>query len=193
MTLPSGAGGQPGRTSNATTATCDDGSGRESWDYSPNLKHQRALFGDLPEGKRRKFILVDDPQRGCRVRVKVMLNQVDMDEIPDSYRLSNAVYPRAYFPVQLKRPPGRVVPGKRYLDDHTDDHDGGDDDEDKVTVGRTLVPAPSLDGEVDIAVPRLSRSRHRKDDILNELGYRMSWSQSRMFAGRPGFLQRSCK
>jgi hypothetical protein len=34
--------------------------------------------------------LVDDPQRGCRVRVKVVLDKVNMDEIPDSYRESNA-------------------------------------------------------------------------------------------------------
>ncbi|KAJ9196104.1 hypothetical protein DTO021D3_3386 [Paecilomyces variotii] len=146
-----------------------------------------ALFGDLPQGKRRKFILVDDSQRGCRVRVKVMLDQVDMNEIPDSYRQSNSVYPRTYFPVQMKSPPGRVVPGKRYFDD--DDEE--DDDGSTATVGRTLVPAPSIDGETDIAVPKLSRSKHNKEILLNDLGYRMSWSQSRVFAGRTLFLQRS--
>jgi hypothetical protein len=144
-----------------------------------------ALFGDLPQGKRRKFILVDDSQRGCRVRVKVMLDQVDMNEIPDSYRMTNSVYPRTYFPVQMKSPPGRVVPGKRYFDNE------GDDDSDGATVGRTLVPAPSIDGESDIAVPKLSRSKHNKEILLNDLGYRMSWSQSRVFAGRTLFLQRS--
>lgn len=147
-----------------------------------------ALFGDLPQGKRRKFILVDDPQRGCRVRVKVMLDQVDMNEIPDSYRQSNSVYPRTYFPVQMKSPPGRVVPGKRYFDDDDEDEDGS-----RATVGRTLVPAPSVDGETDIAVPKLSRSKHNKEILLNDLGYRMSWSQSRVFAGRTLFLQRSRK
>jgi hypothetical protein len=143
-----------------------------------------TIFGGLPEGKRRKFILVDDPQRGNRVRVKVMLDQVDMNEIPDSYRMSNSVFPRAYFPVQMKSPPGRVVPGQRYFDE-SDDGDG------PATVGRTLVPAPTIDGESDIAVPRLSRSRHKKEIVLNDLGYRMSWSQSRTFAGRTLFLQRS--
>jgi hypothetical protein len=145
-----------------------------------------ALFGGLPEGKRRKFILVDDPQRGCRVRVKVMLDQVDMNEIPDSYRLSNAVYPRAYFPVQMKSPPGRVVPGKRYFEDESDGEDDG-----AATVSRTVVPAPAIDGDADTAVPKLSRSRHQKEMVLNDLGYRMSWSQSRVFAGRTLFLQRS--
>lgn len=146
-----------------------------------------ALFGPLPDGKRRKFILVDDNQRGCRVRVKVMLDQVDMDEIPDSYRMSNSVYPRTYFPVQLKNPPGRVVPGKRYFKDDTTT---GDDD-DTATEGRVTVPAPSLDGDSETTVPKISRQRHRKDVMMNDLGYRMSWSQSRVFSGRPLFLQRS--
>ncbi|RDH33534.1 ribosomal protein L24E [Aspergillus welwitschiae] len=150
-----------------------------------------ALFGTLPEGKRRKFILVDDNQRGCRVRVKVMLDQVDMDEIPDSYRMSNAIYPRTYFPVQM-RDPGRVVPGNRYIKDHIGADEGDDaDDDDSPTVGRVMVPAPQIDGEGEIAVPRLSRGRRRREVLLNDLGYRMSWSQSRVFAGRMLFLQRS--
>jgi hypothetical protein len=36
-----------------------------------------AMFGDLPEGKRRKFILVEDAQRGTRVRVRVTLDHAD--------------------------------------------------------------------------------------------------------------------
>ncbi|KAJ5575928.1 hypothetical protein N7535_002854, partial [Penicillium sp. DV-2018c] len=144
------------------------------------------LFSHLPDGKRRKFILVDDPQRGCRVRVKVVLDKVNMDEIPDSYRESNAVYPRTYFPIQM-RDEHRVVPAKRFF---RDDAEQGDDPE-AATVGRTTVPAPSLDGDADIEVPKLSRRKHRKDLLLNDLGYRMSWSQSRVFAGRMLFLQRS--
>lgn len=155
-----------------------------------------ALFGDLPDGKRRKFILVDDTQRGNRVRVRVTLDQVDMNEIPDSYRMANSVYPRTYFPVQMKESPGRVVPGKRYFKNDTEIEDSngthtGSDDESIATVGRTFVPAPSVDGESDIAVPKLSRNKRKKDILLNDLGYRMSWSQSRVFAGRMLFLQRS--
>ncbi|KAE8357288.1 hypothetical protein BDV27DRAFT_170723 [Aspergillus caelatus] len=145
-----------------------------------------ALFGVFPEGKRRKFILVDDNQRGCRVRVKVMLDQVDMNEIPDSYRMSNSVYPRTYFPVQMRNPPGRVIPGRRYIKDENEE-----DEEETPTVGRILVPAPSVDGDNEIAVPKLSRARRKKEVLLNDLGYRMSWSQSRVFAGRMLFLQRS--
>ncbi|GIC89597.1 uncharacterized protein Aud_006019 [Aspergillus udagawae] len=158
----------------------------EDDDDERNPSHE-ALFGALPDGKRRKFILVDDPQRGCRVRVKVMLDQVNMNEIPDSYRMSNSVYPRTYFPVQMKHPRGRAVPGRRYF---KDDHQM-DGDQETATVGRILVPAPQTDDGGEIAVPKLTRGRHRKEVLLNDLGYRMSWSQSRVFAGRPLFLQRS--
>ncbi|KAF9891164.1 hypothetical protein FE257_004728 [Aspergillus nanangensis] len=144
-----------------------------------------ALFGTFPEGKRRKFILVDDAQRGCRVRVKVMLDQVDMNELPDSYRKSNSVYPRTYFPVQMKSSPDRSLPGRRYVrdDTQTDDSDA--------TVGKVLVPVNQMDGDNEFAVPRVSRGRHSKEVLLNDLGYRMSWSQSRVFSGRMLFLQRS--
>ncbi|KAL3468978.1 hypothetical protein BJX99DRAFT_265635 [Aspergillus californicus] len=148
------------------------------------------LFGTLPDGKRRKFILVDDTQRGCRVRVKVMLDQVDMDEIPDSYRMSNSVYPRTYFPVQMKSPRIQAPLGNRYIKDDTEANDG-DDDDDETTVGRTMVPVSQIDDHGEIAVPRISRTRHKKEVLLNDLGYRMSWSQSRVFAGRMLFLQRS--
>ncbi|KAJ5689513.1 hypothetical protein N7462_003905 [Penicillium macrosclerotiorum] len=142
------------------------------------------LFRALPAGKRRTFILVEDPQRGARVRVKVMLDKVNMDEIPDSYRATNAVFPRAYFPVQM-RAPGRPVPPRRFL------RGVDDDNAPESTLGRTLVPAPSLDGECEVGVPRLSRRQCQKEVWLNDLGCRLGWSQSRVFAGRRLFLQRS--
>ncbi|KAF7718788.1 Uncharacterized protein PECH_005888 [Penicillium ucsense] len=144
------------------------------------------LFGALPAGKRRTFILVEDPQRGARVRVKVTLDKVNMDEIPDSYRKANAVYPRTYFPIQMRDAPGASVPHSRFS---RDDAELGDDAE--VAVGRTIVLAPSLDGDYEIEVPQLSRRRHRKEVLLNDLSYRLSWSQSRVFAERMLFLQRS--
>lgn len=163
--------------------------GEETEDDEERHPSNEALFGTHPDGKRRKFILVDDNQRGCRVRVKVMLDQVNMNEIPDSYRMSNAVYPRTYFPMQMKSPPGRVVPGKRFFKGDPEEMD--DDDDEAATVGSTMVPAPQIDGESEIAVPKLSRGRRRREVFLNDLGYRMSWSQSRVFAGRMLFLQRS--
>lgn len=147
------------------------------------------LFGQLPEGKRRTFILVEDPQRGSRVRVKVGLDKVKMAEIPDSYRKDNAVYPRTYFPTQMKDAPLLVDPSKRFFAEDAE-HTGDPEDS---TIGRTTVPAPSMDSETGVDVPKLSRRRHRKEVMLNDLAYRLSWSQSRVFHGRMLFLQRSRK
>ena len=173
---------------------------------SSDAETTAALYGDLPEHKRRKFILVDDPQRATRVRVRVTLDQVALDEMPDSYRKRNSVYPRAYFPMQMPSP-GRTPRNPRF---GTDDEParggggesggGGDDAEPadgRATVGRTLVPVPVLGGDgatagrAEISLPRISRAKRRRETTLNELGYRMSWSQSRVFAGRMLFLQKS--
>ena len=146
-----------------------------------------ALFGDLPEAKRRKFILVDDAQRGTRVRVRVMLDQVKMHEMPDSYRKNNSVYPRSWFATEMQSPPSS--PQRSRWPDDVDHPDDADPSE-----VRTLVPVPMTDGsESKLPVPRMSRSKRTKEATLNDLGYRMSWSQSRVFSGRTLFLQRSRK
>ena len=151
-----------------------------------------TIYGDLPEGKRRKFILVDDTDSDPhkRVRVRVTLDQVDMLEMPDSYRKRESVFPRSYYPTQMQSPPSSAR-GNRFFDDN--DPDGGGIDDAKPTRGRTLVPVPLIDGEGELAVPKLSRAKKRKEQTLNDLGYRMSWSQSRVFAGRTMFLQKSRK
>lgn len=145
-----------------------------------------ALFGDLPEAKRRKFILVDDAQRGTRVRVRVMLDQVRMHEMPDSYRKNNSVYPRSWFPTEMQSPPPSPRKG-RWADDVEKDQEG-------TPAARSLVPVPMLDGsDTKVPVPRMNKMKRNKEVTLNDLGYRMSWSQSRVFSGRTLFLQRSCK
>lgn len=145
-----------------------------------------ALFGDLPEAKRRKFILVDDAQRGTRVRVRVMLDQVKMHEMPDSYRKNNSVYPRSWFATEMQSPPPSPRRGR-----WPDDVDHGESTSTEV---KTLVPVPMLDGsEAKVQVPRMNRVKRTKEVTLNDLGYRMSWSQSRVFSGRTLFLQRSCE
>lgn len=150
---------------------------------------KHSLFGDLPEAKRRKFILVDDPDRNSRVRVRVMLDQVNMKELPDQYRKTNSVYPRSYFPIQMQSPPSSAR-GNRFFED--DDPEGGAEDDDQATRGRTMVPVPMLDGvEGEVAVPKIGRAKKGKEIKLNDLGYRMNWSQSRVFAGRTMFLQRA--
>ena len=148
---------------------------------------KNAMYGDLPEGKRRKFILVEDNENGKRVRVKVMLDQVNMKEIPDSYRKQNSVFPRSYMASEAPDTEPDVSRNRRYFADE-DAEDNGE-----AIVSRTLVPVPLPDGEGEVAVPRISHSKHKKEETLNDMAYRMSWSQSRTFNQRHLFLQRSCK
>lgn len=151
---------------------------------SPDRKHP-SLLPEI-EPRKRKFILVEDHERNNKVRVKVNLEGVDITEIPDSYREANSVYPRSYFPTQMQLTPRskRERMGKgRYVDIG----ERGDD-----TEVRTQVKVPVVEGaEAEVPVPRLSRAVGEKEERLNDLGYRMSWSQSRTFAGRVIFLQRS--
>lgn len=147
-----------------------------------------AMFGDLPEAKRRKFILVDDAQRGTRVRVRVTLDSVKMEEMPDSYRKINSVFPRSYFAMQMTSPPASPRGSKVFSDEPDNESDPS-----FPLGGRTTVPVPTLDGETTVPRPRLTRAKRSKEITLNDLGYRMSWSQSRVFAGRTLFLQKSCK
>lgn len=157
---------------------------------SESDERDTALFGDLPANKRRKFIVVDDASRNARVRVRVMLEQVNMKEIPDSYRKANSVFPRSYFPTQMPSPPSSARGGRFF---HEDDADGGPLDDTKATRGKTLVPILLPEGGSDeLAVPKISRAKKRKEVMLNDFGYRMSWSQSRVFSGRTMFLQKSC-
>jgi hypothetical protein len=172
-------------TSATTTATTVGGIADDDEDSS-NTRNNVALFGDLPEAKRRKFILVDDAQRGTRVRVRVMLDQVRMAEMPDSYRKNNSVYPRSWFATEMQSPPTSPRRGR-----WPDDVDGS---EAAATMAQTLVPVPTLDGsDAKLPVPRMTRTKRSKEVTLNDLGYRMSWSQSRVFSGRTLFLQRSCE
>lgn len=144
-----------------------------------------SLFGDIPEGKKRKFILVDDPQKGQRVRVRVTLDTVDINEIPDSFRKSNSVFPRSFFPIQMQSPPPSAYGTSFFKDD--------DQDEDGTTKSTSvLVPLPNS-GEASIRTPRMRRSMRTKETKINELGYRMTWHQSRVFAGKTVFLQKARK
>ncbi|EME45083.1 hypothetical protein DOTSEDRAFT_43487 [Dothistroma septosporum NZE10] len=151
-------------------------------------EHKRKLFGDVPESKRRKFILVDDNQRGTRVRVRVMLDQVKMDDMPDAHLRINAVYPRSYFPRQMRSPPG----SPRARGNWNDEDDEVEEGNVERPAGETMVPVSLMDGsEAKLPVPRMTTSRRNKEVALNELGYRMSWGQARTFNGRTLFLQRS--
>ena len=160
------------------------------------------LFPDIPEAKKRKFILVEDSDRQSRLRVRVTLDGVDTREIPDSFRKSSSVYPRSYFPREMQSPPPSATGSKFFADDASDDgeDDGTTDTEGRRAGrgsvsrrgGRTLVKVPMAEGqEGEVSIPRMRRQFRGKEVRLNDLGYRMAWLQSRVFAGRTVFLQRA--
>lgn len=160
-------------------------------DSEEEQSRKRTLFGDLPDAKRRKFILVEDSQRNTRVRVRVTLDQANMDDMPDAHLKVNAVYPRSYFLRQFGEI-GGSAPSKAMLAEWDDDDDTVDDG--SSSRRKTLVRVPLMDGsDVELPVPRLTKSKRAREIMLNELGARMSWKQARTFHGRTLFLQKSRK
>ena len=115
-----------------------------------------------------------------------------MGEMPDSYRKANSVFPRAYFPMQMQSPPS-TARGGRFFDVGDVRGEGGDG----TLVGRVGVGVEVGKGEegarelFEVEVPMVANGKKKREGVLNELGYRMSWSQSRVFAGRIMFLQKS--
>ncbi|KAK3392949.1 hypothetical protein B0H63DRAFT_443234 [Podospora didyma] len=166
------------------------------------------LFPDIPEAKKRKFILVEDSDRQSRLRVRVTLDGVDTREIPDSFRKGSSVYPRSYFPREMQSPPPSATGSKFFTEDVSDTEDDGTTDTEGRRVagpgsssasnsarrvgGKTMVKVPMGDGQDgEVAIPRMRRMFRGKEVRLNDLGYRMAWLQSRVFAGRTVFLQRA--
>lgn len=161
------------------------------------------LFPDIPEAKKRKFILVEDNVRASRLRVRVTLEGVNTKEIPDSFRKGSSVYPRSYFPREMQSPPASPT-GTRFFDNDFEGDDGVEEVNGRETSRKRGRSGPSRERETaiarvplgegqegDLAFPRLRKSVRAKEVRLNELGYRMAWLQSRVFAARPVFLQRA--
>ncbi|KAF5665637.1 hypothetical protein FHETE_6559 [Fusarium heterosporum] len=169
----------------------------------PAKRHSKAsadepndLFPDIPEAKKRKFILVEDNVRGSRLRVRVTLEGVDTNEIPDSFRKGSSVFPRSYFPREMQSPPPSAT-GSRFFGADQDD-DGIEDTEGRESsrrgvnkTGKEMVKVPMGESSGEIAIPRMRKSTRGQEVRLNDLGYRMAWLQSRVFAGRTVFLQRA--
>lgn len=164
---------------------------------SPTFEKQHSsVFNDVPEAKRRKFILVDDTEHKTRVRVKVNLESVEIAEIPGSYRRDNSVYLRSWDPTEIPESPRTQRARRiRFVDDDEDGaEDGAEVQGGGMHVGRVTVPVPMVDAEGRegaLRVPGLGRRAKEKEEKLNDLGYRMCWGQGRVFAGRLVFLQKS--
>jgi hypothetical protein len=166
----------------------------------PARRHQRAgadehgdLFPNIPEAKKRKFILVEDNVRGSRLRVRVTLDGVDTNEIPDSFRKNGSVFPRSYFPREMQSPPPSATGSRFFQSDVEDDGIQETEGRQHGRPGRTrMVKVPmSGDRDAEAAIPRTRRSTRAQETKLNDLGYRMAWLQSRVFSGRTVFLQRA--
>ncbi|KEQ91029.1 hypothetical protein AUEXF2481DRAFT_83533 [Aureobasidium subglaciale EXF-2481] len=148
------------------------------------------LFGDEPEAKRRKFILVDDPLRGTRVRVHVELDNIKLDEMPDFHLQKNSVFPRQFYPRQMNSISSSPESSKdRHISVHTKTEG------ERITLeGEDSVNVPLLDGsQLELPIPRISEHLRLKECALNELGYRMSWRHAKTFNERTIFMQRSRK
>lgn len=147
------------------------------------------VFGNVPEAKKRKFILVEDPVKQSRVRVRVTLDTVDINEIPDSYRKINSVYSRSWFPLQMQSPPPLANGSDFFQDDDSDDEVEG---RGRSRRGRKMFPVHLPNGdEAEIPIPRMRKSQRALEVKLNDLGYRMTWHQSRTFANKSVFLQKA--
>lgn len=166
---------------------------RQSRDEDVN---PHGLFPDIPDAKKRKFILVEDSKRGCRLRVRVTLENVDTKEIPDSFRKSSSIFPRSYFPREMQSPPPSAMGGQFFQEDLSDDEvevEGGRTGRSRGNArDRAMIKVSMSDGnEGEVAIPRTRKVTRGKEVRLNDLGYRMAWLQSRVFAGRTIFLQRA--
>lgn len=174
--------------------------------YAADSDVPADLFPDMPDAKKRKFILVEDNVRGSRLRIRVTLEGVNTKEIPDSFRKGSSVFPRSFFPREMQSPPPSATGGSFFENDDSDD--GNDETEGReISRGRgraragrgrgrgtAMVKVPMGEGrEGELTVPRTRKSVRGKEVRLNELGCRMAWLQSRVFAGRTLFLQRASK
>ncbi|KAG4301296.1 hypothetical protein PCANB_002416 [Pneumocystis canis] len=98
--------------------------------------------------KKPKYILLDDIKRGTRVRVRVNLDEVDLEEIPDAFRRDHCVFPH------------------RFISIH----------------------ASYKEREME---HELQTEEAKKEQMINEIGWKLAWLNMRLFANRPSFLQRA--
>lgn len=142
---------------------------------------------------------MEDSRRGSRLRVRVTLDGVDTNEIPDSFRTRASVFPRSFFPREMQNPQPNASGAQFFSDDTSDDGIQDTDGRDasrrgsrRTTSAFVRVPLPGRpDGE--ILVPKMKSLRRARELKLNDMGHRMAWLQSRVFSGRNLVLQRACK
>ena len=154
---------------------------------SPPSAHNDSV-DPYPRIPGRKFIHVHDPGHSPnKVRVKLDLNEVKINEVVDDFRERNSVYPRSCVRAQMqmnadekrqKRLKARFVESDLVLGEGFD-------------TGRTMVKIPTSEGDVEAPVPRLGKRTSEREERLNDAGYRIGWEQIQKYDRRIIFLQRS--
>ncbi|QSL66751.1 hypothetical protein MERGE_001137 [Pneumocystis wakefieldiae] len=102
------------------------------------------------EVKKPKYILLDDLRKKTRVRIRVGLDEINLEEIPDAFRRDHCVFPRRFIPM------------------HTS----------------TGEPINTYEQE-------FQTEEAKKEQMLNEIGWKLAWLNVRLFENRPTFLQRA--
>lgn len=155
--------------------------------------HGSPLPTLAPEAKKRKLFTVRDLEKNIPVRVKINLEGINVNEMPDPYRREHSIYPRAFSPVGMKLSP-RTRKAERREQRFIDEEDNEEGLDDDMGIGQTTVKVPMVDGrEGDISVPRLGRRQLEKEKMLNDLGYRICWGHGRSFSRRILLIQRTGK
>ena len=185
--LSNGIDQLPAHTTVSASTTMDNKN--EELSPSPETKPgHTCLPGKPPEVRQSKYFNVEDPERSNhKVRVRLALHDCPIHEVPDDFRKRHSVYPRSWFPAQIQLSPSSRESRGRFLQERDDT-----EVKDEGVIGTTLVQVPMLEGrEGDLKVPGLGRQARDKEEQLNEMGYRISWNQRKLFADRVLFLQQS--
>lgn len=132
---------------------------------SPDQKSEhRSLIG-RSDGKQRKVFTVNDPDlSGHKVRVKMALPEVNIQQVPDSYRKNSSMYPRSWYSVQMQLSPSSRGSTGRFLEER--DEAGAEEDA-REQVGTTVFKVPMLEGRAcELKLPGLGKRARRKDEQI---------------------------
>ena len=168
---------------------------RSEDDEQPNSTGRPAKRAKNKTGTH--LITVKDPDPESRpgrknpIRVKLNLQEVNPENYSSTNHLSkNSVYPRSCAYLRAQASPGKR--DRRVLEYDQGEEDSEDNDE--PVCGRTIVPVPSLEeGQHELAVPMISRAKRRKEEQINDMGYRLAWSGQKNLDNRNVLLQIACK
>lgn len=101
--------------------------------------------------KKPKYILLDDIKKETRVRVRINLDDVNLEEIPDAFRRDHCLFPRRFIPILT-------------------------------TYGEPIFHKYEYEFQTEEA---------KKEQMINEIGWKLAWLNMRLFANRLSFLQRA--